>query len=138
MSKCIEFQGCRDENGYGRWNEPYKNGKRGKHWYTHRLAYTHFYGPINPGYFILHSCDNPPCINPLHLRQGSHRENMKDMTTRNRQNAGEDRYNAKITEDDVRAIRADTRIQRVIGADYGITQRQVSHIKNRKKWAWVS
>jgi hypothetical protein len=45
---------------------------------------------------------------------------------------------AKITEADVIAIRADTRTQKVIASDYGISQTQVSRIKRREKWAHVT
>ena len=33
---------------------------------------------------ILHSCDNKKCINPEHLRQGTHEDNMKDVVARRR------------------------------------------------------
>jgi hypothetical protein len=46
---------------------------------VHRVAYEEFVGPIPDGLQILHSCDNASCINPDHLRPGTHRENMADM-----------------------------------------------------------
>lgn len=36
------------------------------------------------GMFALHSCDNPPCVNPAHIRPGTHLDNMADMTSRGR------------------------------------------------------
>jgi hypothetical protein len=34
--------------------------------------------------FVLHHCDNPPCINPDHLYIGTKKDNTQDMTARGR------------------------------------------------------
>ena len=49
-------------------------------------------------------------------------------------NAGEANPNTKLTETQVRAIRADTRILREIAADHGVSMIQISRIKNRTRW----
>lgn len=41
-------------------------------------------GEESDGRFALHSCDNPPCVNPAHLRWGSHADNMTDAADRGR------------------------------------------------------
>ena len=51
---------------------------------AHRMAYEVAKGDIPEGMHILHSCDNPKCCNPAHLRPGTHQENMDDMQARGR------------------------------------------------------
>jgi hypothetical protein len=51
---------------------------------AHRVAYELAVGPIPAGLEILHDCDNPPCVNPNHLRVGTHAENMEDARTKGR------------------------------------------------------
>lgn len=51
--------------------------------------------------------------------------------------SGESHPSTKLTEEDIVAIRSDTRLQVVIAEEYGISQTQVSRIKRREKWAHV-
>ena len=86
--------------------------------------------------FALHSCDNPPCVNPIHLRWGTPQENMDDRKRRGRANScvGASHGRAKLREDVVRLIRLDTRPQKDIASSYGIGQSAVSRIKAGKSW----
>lgn len=53
-------------------------------WRTHRFAYHLTKGAIPDGMQVLHSCDNPPCCNPDHLRVGTSLNNARDMVGRGR------------------------------------------------------
>jgi hypothetical protein len=86
---------------------------------------------------VLHRCDNPPCINPDHLFLGTHRDNMKDRDKKKRAVKGERHASAKLTAQQVRAIRLDQREQEVIAAEYGISQTSVSAVKRRRLWRHV-
>lgn len=75
---CWEWQGARFEHGYGAWKLKQKMLK------AHRVA-LQMCRPIPfDGAFALHSCDNPPCVNPKHLRWGTARDNMHDVMVRGR------------------------------------------------------
>lgn len=51
---------------------------------AHRVAWTLVNGPIPDGQFVLHRCDNRPCVNPSHLFLGSKRDNTQDMVRKGR------------------------------------------------------
>lgn len=58
--------------------------RRGVSHVASRLAYRLAVGPIPHDLHILHSCDNPPCCNPAHLRAGTPKENSQDCIVRGR------------------------------------------------------
>lgn len=82
---CIEWKGCVGPDGYGRLpGGSRKNGPNINPKLAHRWAYGMFYGSVPSGFFVMHTCDNPPCINPLHLRVGTHIDNMRDAASKGR------------------------------------------------------
>lgn len=117
--------------GYGQFHW------RGKFVMAHRSAWEVAHGPIPRGMHVLHNCDVPACINPAHLRLGTHADNMRDKKTRNRQPKGLAVATAKLSEDDIRAIRVDRRVGRVIAAEYGVAKSLVYDIRNYKRRAHV-
>lgn len=114
---------------------------------THRLSYELANGPIPEGMMVLHSCDVRACVNPDHLRVGTHRENMDDMVSRGRNHipSGVSNGNAKLTTDQVEGIREQysrnyEKIKRgwrsnarELARQHGITEQYVSQIA-RGKW----
>lgn len=81
VDECWVWQGNRNNQGYGMLHV-------GKPTYAHRFSYEMANGPIPPGMFILHSCDNRPCVNPAHLRVGTSLDNMRDMIAKGRGHTG--------------------------------------------------
>lgn len=49
-----------------------------------RLAYLFAFGKLDNALVVMHLCDNPPCCNPLHLRQGTVAENNEDCRQKGR------------------------------------------------------
>lgn len=96
--------------------------------------YREFVGPIPDGGWMLHRCDNPPCVNPDHLFVGSHRENMRDMVEKGRSTKGTRRPStSKLNEEDVRAIRASTESQRKLAARYGVDGSTICRIRTGQR-----
>ena len=130
-SDCWVWQKRCYEDGYGQtqWN--------GKYVRAHRASFQVFVGPIPKGKLVCHKCDNPACLNPDHLLLGTPAENSADMASKGRSLQGERHHKAKLTEAQVKAIRADSRSGKLIGRDYGVSDTMVYMIKTRKSWAHV-
>jgi len=113
----------------------------GKHFLAHRLAWELTNGPIPDRLYVCHTCDNPGCVNPLHLFAGSQTENQRDMAQKGRSNRGANRWSAKLTREEVWRMRelyaTGTHSQRVLAKRFGVSQPQVSHIVRREQWAWL-
>lgn len=89
---------------------------------------------IDPGILdVLHSCNNPHCVNPRHLRPGTELENSGEAAMLGR-------YNAKLSKPDVEKIRHLSLVgvpQRKIAEEFGVAQATISCCVNRKNWRHV-
>jgi hypothetical protein len=110
---------------------------------THRLAYRLLVGPIPAGGLILHACDVKACCNPEHLRVGDYAANNRDTTERGRRNPprGEAAGRAKLTNADVRAIRATWpeggHTYATLGHRYGVSASTVEAVVKRQSWTHI-
>lgn len=133
---CWVWNGYRMRLGYGRV------ALDGKAVSAHRASYMTFRGPIPKGAFVCHTCDNRACINPDHLYLGNHATNMRDMTARQRHpgggQRGEEHYAAKLTERDVREMRASGQHYADAAKKYGITKGYAWSVINGYTWRNVA
>lgn len=77
-SGCWEWAGSRNYQGYGQI-----------HWLggairAHRLSYALLHGVIPRDLVVMHTCDNPPCVNPSHLKLGTYADNCRDSVEKAR------------------------------------------------------
>jgi hypothetical protein len=131
---CLNWTGCQNKDGYG------LVCYLGKTQVLHRLWYREYVGPIAEGLCVCHSCDNPSCVEPSHLFLGTSLENNDDKVSKRRHAFGEKGGRAKLTEDQVRAIRLEYEKgerQVDLAKRYGVHQTQISLIVTRKEWAHV-
>lgn len=89
---------------------------------------------------VMHSCDNPPCVNPAHLSLGTRLQNMADAVSKGRQARGERLPQSKVTEAVVRAIRArlasGERVRDVASA-LNVSKKIVIDVRRRRTWKHV-
>lgn len=128
LDECWEWQAA--TNRYGQfWIEGEFRG-------AHRVAWELTNGPIPTGMQVCHHCDNPPCVNPAHLFIGTALDNNRDRAAKGRSAVNTPR-NTKLSLGDLAEIRkryaTGTVSQRVLAADFGVTQGHVSDIVNGKK-----
>ena len=97
---------------------------------------------LNNGYLpevVMHTCDNPSCINPQHLIAGTVKENALDMVRKGRQPSG-NMGKRKLTEEQVRDIKRlipKLSLQK-IADKYNISKKMVIYIKQGKKWRYIN
>lgn len=119
LDSCWLWEGAKHRQGYGLFrlvsSEPMK--------LAHRISYTLYVGELDDSLKVLHTCDNPACVNPSHLVAGTQADNMKDCAEKGRM------WLQNLTAEQVLEVRNAPGTQRSIADKYGISQQQVSRIK---------
>lgn len=137
----IQENGCWQWTGSCFYNKQYGQIKYlGKNWLTHRLAYFLCVNDIPEGLCVLHSCDNPGCINPEHLFLGTHQDNKDDCMAKDRHAYGNKIGNSRLTPDKVQEIRkllGDGATILDIADQYGIGRTTVWNIRYDRTWRHV-
>jgi hypothetical protein len=134
--KCWEWQGSRDALGYGHTSFHSKATN------AHRLSWFLVHG-VWPATLLRHKCDNPPCVNPNHLEEGTMADNCRDRDERGRGAKGEKAGRAKISEADVIEIRRIyKRRSRQFGTGalarrYGLSVSAMGSIVRRVSWRHI-
>jgi hypothetical protein len=101
---------------------------------------------INNGYLppvVMHTCDNPLCINPSHLIAGNIKINSLDMVSKGRSPKGLNQFTGgiKLTELQVREIKIKlinkTGSLRSLAKEYDVSKKNILMIKNGERWKHV-
>lgn len=124
-----------ERNGYGRIQE---GGKGSSQIGAHRLSFRIANG-FDPE-VVMHTCDNPPCVNPAHLRAGTFKENTADMIAKGRKRTvvplGTNHPRAKLTEDQVRFIRNNPDIgHKRLAKMFEVGPTTIRSVRSGKNWA---
>lgn len=128
---CLEWHAYRNSTGYGKFT------LFGRSEYAHRVAYELSVGRIPDGRHVLHTCDNPACVAPWHLRVGTHDENMRARTARGRGGGPESGPGKKLTADDARLIRRlndEGWTYNQLASRFGVTHYHIGRIVRGVSW----
>ena len=127
---CWEWTASRARGGYGQFTTSINDGRM---WYrAHRFSYVAHKGKIPEGMVIMHSCDNPRCVNPSHLSVGTHADNIRDRDAKNR---GVWRKTVQ-TKMDVEGIQASPKSDRELAAELGCSPAHIWKIR-KGQYAWM-
>lgn len=132
---CWEWNGCRDEHGYGvvRWET--------RKIRAHRWMWEMRNGPIPKGMFVCHHCDNPSCANPDHLFLGTPQDNRLDCCRKKRHwvPGGEENGRAILTEEQAVYVMArlltGRETQSAIARELGVSPATIRCIWTGSSWA---
>lgn len=140
---CWEWIASKDPHGYGQIRTGGPGG--GPLRQAHRVSYELHNGPIPAGLLVRHTCDNPGCVNPDHLRLGTQADNVQDMIDRGRARGGPPRgernASSKLTEAQVVDIRnryaTGEVLQIELTKEFGVSQATISEIVRRRIWRHI-
>jgi hypothetical protein len=88
--ECHEWQAQTDSDGYGLFSVD------GRKRLAHRVAYYIEHGTLPA--VVRHTCDNPSCVNPEHLKGGTQMDNIADRQAKDRQAKGRVNGRSKLDE----------------------------------------
>lgn len=130
--ECLVWSGATNDKGYGQTTVGRKRQ------YVHRVAWEyHNRLVVPPGHVVMHTCDNPACASPAHLRAVTQTENMRDAARKGRTSGGERSAQAVLAWDQVDEIRrryAAGESQGVLAQEFGVVRQNVSRIVNGHAW----
>lgn len=134
---CWFWTGTKIKGGYGMFR--YK----GRMHLAHRVAFDIYKGGFPPE--VMHTCDNPSCVRPAHLKAGNHALNMADMAQKGRHRSwdmsGAANGMAKLSVEQVKQIqelRASGMKLAAIGTQFGISETHVCSISKGRRWKNVT
>lgn len=124
--------------------------------YMHRLSHEVWLGPIPAGLDVMHRCDRPRCIEPLHIKAATAKENSEDMAAKGRaRNGAEQRIGcpnvhiqgarhprAKLDERRVREFKALLEREKelnisALARDWSVSPSLLYGIRDGRNWSWL-
>ena len=103
----------------------------------HDLVLRAFVGPPPARYVCRHLNNTPSDCRLSNIEWSSVSVNQMDRVGNGTSNRGEANGSAKLTADDVRAIRGSSSSRGTLAGFYGVTVSCIDSIKRRRTWDWL-
>lgn len=106
---------------------------------AHRISWELHRGVIPKGLYVLHKCDNRPCVNPEHLFLGTQKENLQDASKKGRMIGprGESARSAKLSASDIPIIRQSTECIRDLAKKYDVAPSAIARVRRGRTWWYI-
>lgn len=109
---------------------------------AHRVSYSLYVGPLTDDLEVLHTCDNPKCVNPTHLELGTTTANIHDCLKKGR--SGQSTFNERT----VKSIRSEfdkliisgyrrTKAMNILASKYNRAVKTIRKLINGHSWKFV-
>lgn len=137
---CWLWTGNMLPSGYGQIG---RGGRRAATLLAHRAAVEIATGePVPSHLVVMHSCDNPSCVNPAHLSLGTNMDNSHDMIAKGRNVIvslkGIENPHAKLTPEAVRDIRSSRMPQAALARKYRVSEATIAAVIHGRTWRHVT
>lgn len=134
--ECWEWLGCLDKKGYGVFWDSERKRNIGAHRYS-------LFGQEDSDLMACHHCNNPKCVNPIHLYKGTAQENTRDTFRAGNQKSqfkGREKHpQAKLTENLIESVKnlytLDGLTQRQIAFKLKVNPSTISRVLAGKTWS---
>lgn len=133
-NQCWPWLGSKDDQGYGEIKIGYRL------YGAHRVIAALQLGP-HPEWaeVVMHTCDQPSCCNPGHLKYATQLTNYRDAMSKGRIPIlrGSANSRSKLNDNDVMVIRASSESQNALARRYKVSQSCISHIQAGRSWSHI-
>lgn len=135
-SGCWLWMGAITRGGYGHIRKRVNNVNKMTR--AHRVSYELYKGPIPEGLQVLHTCDNPICVNPNHLFLGTNQDNVDDKVSKDRHSFGRSSNHmwlSKELADKIKSVYLNSKLSmKAVASMFNTSAPQVCRIVKNKIW----
>ena len=136
--ECWPWLGTTDKDGYGMIRVGSRTDGSRKMARACRVVFELTRGFVPE--HVRHSCHNPPCCNPAHLKDGTHQDNMDDLKfsgrakNRGQGQRGEHHHSVKLNWAAVASIRSSALSDRALAKKHGVSKSLISQVRLSRIW----